>query len=84
MNNAVSGNKNDESWSQLFVEAIIAYLLDDENSPNEIDDSEEAWLLKKLQGDGQIDIIEKVLLKEILLKSTTMPESLRAFIKSNS
>jgi hypothetical protein len=84
LNNAVSGNKNDESWSQLFVEAITAYLLDDENSPNEIDDSEAAWILEKLQGDGQIDIIEKVLLKEILLKSTTMPESLRAFMKSNS
>ena len=84
LNNTVSGNKNDESWSKLFVEAITAYLLDDENSPNEIDDSEAAWLLEKLQGDELIDITEKVLLKEILTKSTTMPESLRAFIESNS
>lgn len=83
LNNAVSGNENDESWNQLFVEAIAGYLLNDESSPNEIDEAEASWLLEKLQGDGQIDKTEQALLKQIATQATAMPESLRAFIQSN-
>jgi uncharacterized tellurite resistance protein B-like protein len=83
LNNAVSGNGNDESWNQLFVEAIAGYFLADENSPNEIDDSEANWLLEKLQGDGQIDQTEQALLKQLAVQATTMPESLKVFIQSN-
>ena len=83
LNNAVSSNVNHESWTQLFIEAITGHLLNDENSPNKIDDLEAEWLLEKLQGDGQIDSTEKALLKEILDKATVMPASLKDFIQSN-
>lgn len=84
LNNAVSDNTNDETWQSFFVEAIAGYLLDDTNSPNEIDNSEGDWLLEKLQGDGQIDKTEQLLLKQLATKATIMPESLKVFIKSNS
>ena len=83
LNNAVSSNANHESWTQLFVEAITGHLLNDENSPNQIDDSEAEWLLEKLQGDGKIDAAEKALLKEISNRATAMPAPLKAFIQSN-
>ena len=40
LNDAVSGKDNDPAWNTLFVKAISSYLLDDENSPGEIDDAE--------------------------------------------
>ena len=66
------------------MEAIAGYLLADENSPNEIDDLEANWLLEKLQGDGKIDKTEQSLLKKLATQATAMPESLKAFILSNS
>lgn len=76
LNDAVSGNDNHSSWEVLFVEAISSFLLEDENSPGEIDAEEATWLLEKLNSDGQIDRIEKSLLLNLKEKSKTMPESL--------
>src|SRR5215510_4213450 len=58
LNDAVSGKDNSPKWDTLFIEAITSFLLEDENSPGEIDDEEAEWLLAKIQGDGQVDGIE--------------------------
>ena len=38
LNDAVSGKANDPSWQTLFVEAIAAHVLEDEESPGESSD----------------------------------------------
>jgi uncharacterized tellurite resistance protein B-like protein len=76
LNNAVSSKANHSSWETLFVEAISSYLLEDENSPNEIDDEEAKWLLSKIQGDGQLDKTEIALLANLKKKAKSFPEIL--------
>ena len=76
LNDAVSGKDNDPAWEELFVNAISAFLLEDESSPGEIDDEEAKWLLAKIQGDGQLDQIEKALLANLKAKAKTFPKIL--------
>lgn len=76
LNDAVSGNENDLSWESFFVKAISDYLLEDENSPNEIDAEEAEWLYNKIKGDGQIDSTEKKLLLNLKEKSKFFPDKL--------
>ena len=80
LNNAVSGNKNHSSWADLFVEAISNYLLEDENSPGEIDKEEAAWLYNKIKGDGVIDDIEKKLLLNLKSKAKSFPSNLKSLL----
>ena len=80
LNDAVSGKENDESWAGLFIKGICDYLLEDESSPGEIDDDEAAWLVDKIGGDGQVDDLEKALLKALKEKSTNFPDVLNNLI----
>lgn len=80
INNAVSGNNNDTAWESLFIEAITSYLLEDENSPGEIDEEETNWLYEKIKGDGQIDSIEKNLLLNIKTKAKAFPSKLESLL----
>lgn len=75
INDAVSGKANDTAWKDLFIKAIVSYLLDDENSPNEIDDEEAEWLYNKVKGDGTIDEIEKELLLTLKTKANLSQEN---------
>ena len=76
LNDAVSGKVNHDSWETLFVEAISSFLLEDEVSPDEIDENEAKWLLEKIQSDGQLDKIEKSLLKNLKNKAKKYPNML--------
>lgn len=80
---AVNGTHH-SSWGQLFVDAICSFMLDDENSPGEIDEQEAKWLLNKIKSDGQLDDIEKTLLKELKIKSSIMPLNLMEFIEKSA
>lgn len=77
LNDAVSGHNNHSSWKELMVEAISSYVLDDEVSPNEIDDDEAEWLISKVQGDGQIDDIEQAILDNIKSKAVKVSPKLQ-------
>ncbi|MBO0591149.1 TerB family tellurite resistance protein [Cellulophaga sp. E16_2] len=82
LNDAVSGNDNHSSWKELFVKAISSFVLDDDGSNGEIDADEAKYLVSQIEGDGQIDAVEKALL--VHLKSTlgsSLPESLNNLIK---
>ena len=79
INDAVSGKANDAAWAEFFIQAIVSHLLDDEESPGEIDADEFKWLSAKLLADGQIDATEKALLVE-LSKKTSLPEELNSLI----
>ena len=80
LNDAVSGKNNDPSWTNLFVKAITSFLLEDENSPGEIDDDEAAWLFEKLNSDGQIDSTEMELLKNLSAKAKYLPDNLKSLL----
>ena len=62
------------------MEAIAAHVLEDDVSPGEIDDDEAAWLIGKIQGDGQVDETERKLLEVICAKAKSAPDSLRALL----
>lgn len=80
LNDAVSDKDNDPAWNTLFVKAISSYLLDDENSPGEIDDAEAEWLYAKVKGDGQIDGVEKELLNYLKSQTKTFPSILEELL----
>ena len=65
INDAVTGNDNDPGFNTLFVEAITSHLLDDEVSPGEVDEDEAAWLISRVEGDGQVDGVERTLLETL-------------------
>lgn len=81
LNDAVSGKNNHSSWTGLFVKAITSFLLEDENSPGEIDDNEAAWLFEKLNSDGQIDSTEMELLRNLNAKAKYLPDNLKSLLK---
>ena len=80
INDAVSGKENDPSWVKLFIDAITSYLLEDENSPGEIDEEEAKWLYNKIKGDGQIDGTEKNLLVNLKSKAKSFPSNLESLL----
>ena len=80
LNTECSDAENDASWQPLFVEAISSFLLDDENSPNAIDEVEAKWLISKIGEDGQVDNNEKALLIHLKDKAQSMPASLSEYI----
>jgi hypothetical protein len=80
INDTVSGKENDPSWSSFFVEAITSYLLEDENSPGEIDAEETEWLYNRINSDGVIDDIEKKLLLNLKRNSKSFPSILESLI----
>lgn len=77
LNDAVSGKSNDVAWNKLFVKAITSYLLDDEDSPGEIDETEADWLYNKIKGDGQIDGLEKRIAFASEISSEEFPSKIR-------
>jgi len=76
INDAVTGNANHPSWQSFFVEAITKHVLEDDVSPGEIDDDEAIWLIGKVEADGSVDEIEKVLLKSIKDNAKAITEKL--------
>ena len=80
LNNAVSGKENHATWETLFIKAISSYLLEDENSLGEIDQQEAEWLYNRVNGDGQIDSVEKNLLLNLKSKSKNFPSNLASLL----
>lgn len=83
INDAVSGNDNDASYEGLFVDVISDFVLKDEKTPGVIDAEEGDYLVSKIEGDGEIDDVEKALLLNIKSKATEIQsESLNKLIDS--
>ena len=80
LNDAVSGKDNAPEWKDLFVNAITAFVLEDEVSPNEIDSDEADYLYNQIKGDGQVDDIERALLENIKAKAKNFPEKLASLL----
>ena len=82
INDAVSGKANDPGWKVLFVEAITNHVLNDERSPGVVDDEESVWLVQKIEGDKQIDEVEKALLAAIKKNAKATSPKLEAIMKA--
>ena len=80
LNTACSDLNNASSWQPLFVKTIGCYLLNDENSPNTIDEGEASWLISKIGEDGKVDINEKALLTHLKANAQSIPSSLLEYI----
>lgn len=72
LNDVVSGKSNHESWKALMVEAISKYVLEDETSPNVVDDEEAEWLVAKIMKDGNLDEVEQAIVVNIKSKATSI------------
>ena len=81
LNDAVSGNDNDPTWNQFFVQVISDYLLKDEKSPGVIDEEEGKWLVEKIGSDGKVDGVEKQLLDHLKKNAKKIPASVTALIQ---
>lgn len=80
INDAVSEKENAPEWKELFINAITSFMLEDETSPNEIDDDEAKYLYEKIKGDGQVDELERALLENLKAKSNNFPEILASLL----
>ena len=66
-----------KKFKDLFIKSITIYLLEDENSPCEIDESEARWLYSKIHTrNNSRDIINEELLENLKIKSINFPEML--------
>lgn len=81
LNDAVTGKDNAPEWKELFIDAITAYVLEDEMSPYVIDEDEADYLYEQINGDGQIDDTERALLENIKAKAKNFPEKLASLLK---
>ncbi|MDR0680953.1 MAG: YqhA family protein, partial [Dysgonamonadaceae bacterium] len=82
LKDAFLDKNNHSSWVPFFIDAITSYLLEDETSPGEIDDSEAQWLRAKIQYDGKLGKIDRALLANLKSKSINYPEILHLKNKS--
>ena len=81
LNDAVTGKDNAPEWKELFIDSITAYVLEDEKSPDVIDEDEADYLYEQINGDGQIDDTERALLENIKAKAKNFPEKLASLLK---
>lgn len=77
LKNSVNKEKIAPQFKQLFVNALAAYLLEDENSPGEIDEDEAKWLRGKMQSTGKTDEFDKALLETLRNRSINFPKILQ-------
>lgn len=63
-------------FKDMFVEVFIKYLLEDEESPGEIDETEAKWLRAKMQAKGYLDNVDEMLLNNLRMRSINYPEIL--------
>ncbi|MDE6267176.1 MAG: YqhA family protein [Muribaculaceae bacterium] len=63
-------------FKTLFVDALAALLLEDEDSPGEIDEHEAKWLRAKIQNNKYFDEYDKALLKALRERSINFPNIL--------
>lgn len=76
------GNLKD--WDNFFIQAICDFILDDDRSPEAIDDLEAKWLIEQIGADGVIDDVEQKLLKKLRKEAKFFPQGLHEIQKHTS
>jgi len=83
VNDIVSGADNDPSWKDLFVKALASHVLEDEISPEVLDEDEAKYLISRIQQDGVVDDVELALLVHIIQNAKSTPEFFQEFVLSS-
>lgn len=73
----VAHSKLPSSFKEFFINSIISHLLDDEETPGEIDEEEAKWLRGKIQKNGKLDDYDQALLAALREKSINYPAILQ-------
>ena len=73
-------DKDEADFLFELNDAVSGKVLEDEVSPNEIDDDEAEYLYDQIKGDGQVDDIERALLENIKAKAKNFPEILASLL----
>lgn len=67
-------------WTDCFVEAATAFLVEGGAAPGYVDDTEAAWLITRIDQDGRVDQIgELMLLVGVLEDALNVPDRLKAY-----
>ncbi len=72
LKDTVLKEKVSQDFKQLFVDSISDLLLEDEDSPGEIDETEAKWLRAKIQ-NNRFDAYDRALLKNLKSRSINFP-----------
>ena len=75
---------NLKEWNNFFIQAICDFILDDERSPEAINDLEATWLIEQIGEDGIIDDVEQKLLKRLRKEAKRFPSGLQEIQKHTS
>lgn len=78
LNDHVTGANNDQSYQDLMVEVVTNHVLSDSQSPGVVDEAEAAWLIERIEGDGQVDGVELAICRAIKTQAVSVPSSLAA------
>ncbi len=82
INEAVGGEGGDESWRDLFVEAITTHVLKDEISAGELDSEEAEFVIANIEKDGKIDRAELELLVNISATVERTPHFFQKYVRA--
>lgn len=83
INDAVSGNDNDASFTTLFADVVSAFVLEDEETPGVVDEDEANLIVELMEGDGQIDANEVAALTKIKAEAKIIHPTLGSLIEAN-
>ena len=72
---ALHGKEN-VSFREVFLDSISAFLLNDQGSPDMIDEKETKWLIEMILKKRDVDMFDKFLLEKLRNKSIYFPDIL--------
>lgn len=75
---------NLKEWNSFFIQAICDFILDDERSPEAVDELEATWLIEQIGADGIIDDVEQKLLRRLRKEAKHFPSGLQEIQKHTS
>lgn len=83
LNDAVTGKEgNSVNWPPLFAKVLTDFVTADEETPGVVDEEEAKYIVSKVEGDGQVDSTEKMLLASIKEKATIIHPTLGSFMEA--
>ena len=77
INDETTDHRDNQLWQDLFVKAVCAHVLHDEDSEGLIDETEALWLIDMIEADGQYDNNEIALLKHLMATATEIPNNIK-------
>lgn len=79
INDYVTEQNNCPRYTDLFVDAMVNFLLSDKISPGRLDDYEWTWLRDRIGEDFKLDPIEVKLLSTLAERAQSIPEDFYNF-----